>query len=136
MRRRDRRGHGLRGPLAPPHVPVVRTRAERFDDAVLDALERLERRWATELAGVQVLVEEVPPAPAGHAVEDVPLGRVEPAQRRRAARLVVYRRPVEARAHDARDLEELAQLVLTDLVADLLGLTPEQVDPDAPGADD
>ena len=68
--------------------------------------------------------------------EEVPLGRVEPAQRRRAARLVVYRRPVEARAHDPRDLEELAQLVLTDLVADLLGLTPEQVDPDAPGPDD
>ena len=122
--------------MAPPHVPLVRTRAERFDDAVLDALERLERRWATELAGVQVLVEEVPPEPSGRAVEEVPLGRVEPAQRRRAARLVVYRRPVEARAKDPRDLEDLAQLVLIDLVADLLGLTPEQIDPDLLGPDD
>ena len=37
------------------------------------------------------------------------------------ARLVVYRRPLEARAKDPHDLEDLATLVLTDLVADLLG---------------
>ena len=124
IRRRERRGRGLRGPLAPPHVPVVRSRAEIFDDAVLDALERLERRWASELAGVQVLVEEVPPDRPDPTPRDVPLGRVEPAQRRRPARLVVYRRPVEARARDPRDLDELAQIVLTDLVADLLGADP------------
>lgn len=122
----------MRGPLAPNGVPVARSRAERFDDAVLDALEHLERRWASELAGVVVLVEEVPPAPSSESAE-VPLGRVEPAQRRRPARLVVYRRPLEARAKDPHDLEDLAVLVLVDLVADLLGLSPEQVDPDFPG---
>ncbi len=132
MQRRDRHGRGLRGPLAPRGVPVARSRAERFDDAVLDALEHLERRWASELAGVVVLVEEVPPESTTESTE-VPLGRVEPAQRRRPARLVVYRRPVEARARDPHDLEDLAAVVLVDLVADLLGLTPEQVDPDFPG---
>ena len=135
-RRRDRHGRGLRGPLAPPHVPVTRTRAETFDDAVLDALEHLERRWAAELAGVQIVVEDVPPPGAAEPGDpahagDVPLGRVEPAARRRPARLVVYRRPIEARAEDGEALDELALIVLTDLVADLLGLTPEQIDPDA-----
>ncbi len=112
-----------------PAVPLARSRAERFDDAVLDALEHLEQRWATELAGVVVLVEEVPPEPTAGSTE-VSLGRVEPAQRRRPARLVVYRRPLEARAKDPHDLEDLAALVLIDLVADLLGLSPDQVDPD------
>jgi predicted Zn-dependent protease with MMP-like domain len=123
----------MRGPLGPAHLPVVRTRAERFDDAVLDALEHLERHWGTELAGVQVLVEEVPRPPAdGQDRVEVPLGRVEPARRRRAPRLVVYRRPIEARARDRQDLEDLTQAVLTDLVADLLGRSPEEIDPDAP----
>jgi predicted Zn-dependent protease with MMP-like domain len=141
---------------------VARSRAERFDEAVLDALERLERRWATELGGVQVLVEDVPPPPAGTAAAspgpgdsgsdraaapapssdtaaddergafEVPLGRVDPAGRRRPARLVVYRRPVEARAVDDGELAELTRRVLTGLVADLLGLTVDDVDPDAP----
>ncbi len=112
------------------------SRADRFDEAVLDALEFLERRWGSELAGVNVLVEEVPPSPPESSAGQVRLGRVEPAQRRRPARLVIYRRPVEARARDPRDLDELVQLVLTDLVADLLGLTPEQIDPGTSGSDD
>ncbi len=123
----------MRGPLGPAQLPVVRSRAERFDDAVLDALEHLERSWGTELAGVQVVVEEVPGAPAdGQEPPEVPLGRVEPARRRRAARLIVYRRPIEARARDRQDLDDLAQAVLTDLVADLLGRRPEEIDPDGP----
>jgi hypothetical protein len=36
VRRRDRRGRGIRGPLLPPTLPAHRTRAERFDDQVLD----------------------------------------------------------------------------------------------------
>ncbi len=62
---------------------------------------------------------------------EVPLGRVDPAGRRRPARLVVYRRPVEARAVDDVELAELTRRVLTGLVADLLGLTVDDVDPDA-----
>jgi len=31
-RRRDRRGRGMRGTLAPAQVPVSRTRSEIFDD--------------------------------------------------------------------------------------------------------
>jgi len=32
-RRRDRRGRGMRGPLAPAEAPISRTRAERFDES-------------------------------------------------------------------------------------------------------
>lgn len=136
----------MRGPLAGTHLPVMRSRAERFDDAVLDALEHLEHRWADELAGVQVVVEDVPPAeptpgPATATVSPapavgpddrspVPLGRVDPGLRRHPVRLVVYRRPVEARAKDQASLEVVTRLVLTGLVADLLGRTVTEIDPE------
>ncbi len=132
VRRRDRRGRGPRGPITPPQLPVARTRAERFDDAVVDALNHLEHRWASELAGVQVIVEDVPPETTDQTSREVPLGRVEPSARRRPARLVVYRRPVEARTERRSELEPITRLVVAGLVAELLGIAVEDVDgPDA-----
>jgi predicted Zn-dependent protease with MMP-like domain len=129
-RRRDRHGRGLRGPLLPRDVPAWRSRAERFDDYVLDAVERLEPRWGRELDGVELAVEDVPPddpAPWEHG--DVPLGRFFPAQGSLPARIVVYRRPVETRAPDSHDLPALVHDVVVEQVAQLLGLAPEQIDP-------
>ncbi|HEY5183339.1 MAG TPA: metallopeptidase family protein [Actinomycetes bacterium] len=125
-RRRDRHGRGIRGPLAPASVPYPPTRSERFDDLVLGAVERVEGGFAAELAGVELAVEEVPPPRPG----PVPLGRVDPPAGGRPARLVVYRRPVELRSPDVRDRPGLVRDVVVELVADLLGLSPEQVDPD------
>ncbi|HEX9034243.1 MAG TPA: peptidase, partial [Streptosporangiaceae bacterium] len=64
MRRRDRHGRGLRGPLAPIGSPLHRSRAERFDDLVLQAVAQLEPRWDSQLAGVEFAVEEVPASDA------------------------------------------------------------------------
>jgi predicted Zn-dependent protease with MMP-like domain len=124
--RRDRHGRGLRGALAPQAVPVGRTRAERFDDLVVEAFGQVTERWAVQLAGVEVVVEDVPPSDG-----PVLLGRTEPASRRRAAQLVLYRRPIEARARESLERGDLVHHVVVGLVADLLGLTPEQIDPDA-----
>lgn len=135
-RRRDRRGRGLRGPLGPQDVPVTRTRADRFDDLVLDAVEQLEPRWGTELAGVDFAVEDVPPDRAvATGYDPVPLGRTHPATTSRAARIVVYRRPIETRAADATALAGLVLDVVIEQVADLLGLAPESIDPDYRGPD-
>src|SRR5437660_11289600 len=60
-RGRDRHGRGLRGRLVPASAPLSRTRAEIFDDLVLDTVEELEQRFAKELAGVEFAVEDVPP---------------------------------------------------------------------------
>jgi hypothetical protein len=38
-------------------VPSYRTRAQQFDDMVLDAVARLESRWETELEGVEFAVQ-------------------------------------------------------------------------------
>ncbi|HSR25728.1 MAG TPA: metallopeptidase family protein [Candidatus Eisenbacteria bacterium] len=130
-RHRDRRGRGLRGSLTPDSVPLTQSRAERFDELVLDALERLERRWGDQLREVELAVEEVPPPPAAHDVDGpVRLGRVLPAGRSHPARIVVYRRPVEARAPGTRSRAALVHDVVVEQVAELLGLEPQTVDPD------
>ena len=129
-RRRDRHGRGLRGPLLPRELPAYRTRRDRFDDRVLDAVERLEQRWAPELEDVEFAVEDIPPSdPAPWEHGEVPLGRFFPAQGELPARVVVYRRPVESRAIDGPDAAALVHDVVVEQVAHLLGLTPEQVDP-------
>jgi len=119
-------------------VPLSRTRSERFDDLVRDAISALEQRWSAELEGVEFAVEEVPPPGSGWdegVVADetaggpVPLGRLLPADPGSAARVVVYRRPLEARATDRGDLGDLVHEVVVDQVAQLLGLDPDVVDP-------
>jgi len=128
--RRDRHGRGPRGPLLPRDVPAWRSRAERFDDLVLDTVELLEQRWGKELDGVEFAVEDVPPSdPAPWEHKEVPFGRFFPADGKLPPRVVVYRRPVETRAADSRDAAALVRDVVIEQVAHLLGLSPEQVDP-------
>jgi predicted Zn-dependent protease with MMP-like domain len=137
-RRRDRRGRGLRGSLAPAGSPLSVTPAERFDQLVLDAVEALEDRWAESLRAVEFAVEEVPPEPvdgAGPADQPVPLGRTFPARDGHPARVVVYRRPVESRTPSSRLRDAFVHDVVVELVAELLGLEPETVDPDYPEED-
>ena len=75
-RRRDRHGRGLRGRLVPPGVPLYRSRAQQFDDLVLEAVARLEPRWETELSDVEFAVQEVPDADTIGEDEPVPLARI------------------------------------------------------------
>ncbi|MFI0417993.1 peptidase [Spongiactinospora gelatinilytica] len=125
----------MRGPIAPPHVPIARSRSERFDDFVLDAVDRLKPRWARQLASVEFSVEEVPPAselgdgPGRVVGEPIPFGRAEPAAGSGPAAVVVYRRPLEARARDRDTLGALVHDAVVEQVANLLGLSPETVDP-------
>lgn len=137
-RRRDRHGRGLRGPLIPPSLPGWRTRADRFDDVVLRAVRRLERRWVKQLDGVEFAVEEVPPSdPAPWEHRTVVLGRYFPADPAAglAHRIVVYRRPVLARCEDEEDVEALVRVVVVEQVAGMLGRAPEDVDPEYPVED-
>lgn len=129
-RRRDRRGRGLRGPLIPAALPAARTRSERFDELVLATVERLEVRWGRELEGAEFGVEDVPPSdPAPWETGGVALGRSFPAQAGSPARIVVYRRPLEARAEGPEDLADLVRDVVVEQVAELLDREPEDVDP-------
>ncbi|HEY1616520.1 MAG TPA: metallopeptidase family protein [Streptosporangiaceae bacterium] len=144
VRRRDRHGRGLRGLLVPQDVPLYRSRSERFDDLVLLAVSQLEPRWETELAGVEFAVEEIPAAEASaDDPEPVPLARLEPgspgtgspARPASPARVVLYRRPLMARADGDEELGELVLDVIVEEFAQLLGLDPQIVDPGYPDED-
>ncbi len=122
--------------MVPASVPLARTRAEIFDDLVLDAVEALEGRFAGELAGVEFAVEDVPPelnVYDSDVLEDgeVPLARLLPGRPGRQSlppRIVLYRRPLELRAGDRDDLAELVHDVIIEQVANLLGVSPEDLD--------
>ena len=124
---------------------MYRSRAERFDDLVLQAVAQLEPRWESELAGVEFVVEEVPSGdlPAEQLLPDadpVPLARLDPAWSdagnpalpARPARIVLYRRPLLARADGEEELGDLVLDVVIEEFAKLLGLDPQAIDPGYP----
>ncbi|UGY91760.1 metallopeptidase family protein [Streptomyces gobiensis] len=136
-RHRDRHGRGMRGPVAPPQVPLAISRAESFDDLVRDSADRLERQWP-QLSSVDFAVQEVPrqdSKPAGDvhgwdgAGHSVPLGRLIPAHGDRPDCVIVYRRPVELRTRSREERALLVHEVVVEQVAELLGLSPESIDP-------
>ena len=124
--------------LYPADMPAARSRTERFDALVIEALEPIEARWRTELTDLDVAVDDVPDLrvdPEQEVVEDrdVPLARLVPAGVDRRgqptrARIVVYRRPLEVRARDGADLADLVHEVLVEQVAAYLNLDPDVVD--------
>jgi predicted Zn-dependent protease with MMP-like domain len=119
-------------------VPLHRTRGEEFDDLVLDAVEELEQQWAGELAALEFAVEDVPPPGpeldfGNDVVVDrgVPLGRLfrEGLPDIPQPVIVVYRRPIEARASDPEDRSDLVFMVVVDLAAEFLGRDVDEIDP-------
>jgi hypothetical protein len=125
----------------PPEVPLHRSRGERFDDLVLLAISQLEPRWEAELSGMEFGVEEIPPAePEPDETDPVPLARLEPGtsddlELERPARIVLYRRPLMARAEGDEELAELVLDVIVEEFARWLGVDPQTVDPSYPGED-
>jgi predicted Zn-dependent protease with MMP-like domain len=121
----------------PPGVPLYRSRSQQFDDLVLEAVARLEPRWENELSDVEFAVQEVPDADAIGDGTGVPLARVvrgsadtsDPSAPASAPRIVLFRRPLLARAEDEDELSELVFDVVVEEFAEILGVDPETVDP-------
>ena len=114
--RRDRRaGTGAAGACAgrwlPRDLPLTLTRAEQFDELVLTAVTRLERRWADELRGRRVRRRGRAPVPSPTRCR---WAAARSATLDRPARLVVYRRPVEARARSRGAREDLVHAVVVE----------------------
>jgi len=126
-RRRDRHGRGLRGPLAPASSPATVPRSDRFGDLVVAAVDRLEPRWGSRLTAVDVEIYDVPDVTVD--VDDVPLAAHRHVPGSRSATLVVYRRPIELRAPDQLGRVDLVRDVVTEQLAGVLGLRPEELDP-------
>lgn len=138
-----RRGRGLRGPLFPLTVPAWRSRAEQFDALVLEAFAPLDARWHERLSKVDIAVDDVPRIRPLHpdsvnwppeVVADgpVPLSRLIPAGVDRSgtptrARIVLFRRPLQARAVNLEDLLDLLHAILTRQISTYLGVEPDDI---------
>lgn len=110
---------------------------------MLAAVAQLEPRWEAELSGVEFAVEEVPSddlPPEGMPSDEfdpIPLARLDPAwsetgdpkRPARPARIVLYRRPLLARADGEDELSELVLDVVIEEFAKLLGIDPQSIDP-------
>ena len=131
----------------------MRSRAERFDELVMDAATRFEGHWGRPFPAFELGVEDVPPSdPAPWEHEEVPLGRFFASDARREARVVIesyreqynsvrphsslgyrtpheYRRPIETRAQAPSDLALLVDEVVAEQLAALLGVSPRDLDP-------
>ena len=127
--RRDSHGRGLRRPLIPTALPAFRTRAERFDDLVADASERLAARWSSQWGRLEFGVEDVPPSDPAPWEHGVPLGRVLPGEYGAPTRIVLYRRPLDQRARP-EELPGLIRDILAEQVGHLLSIRPDEIDPD------
>jgi hypothetical protein len=130
--------------MYPSTTPAARTRAEKFDALVLEALEPIELRWGSELADLDLAVDEVPEVDRTSPDEvvwgqgvladvGVPLAQlvpagVDPEGLPSRARIVIYRRPLEARARGGADLADLLHEVLVEQVAEYLNIEPDAVD--------
>lgn len=122
----------MRGPAILPArlgTPAVKTRRQRFDDVVIGVVAGLEERWADRLGLVEYAVEDAPLIPDDWSTGTVPLSSLVRGSGATPTRIVVFRRPIEHRAESFADLESMVHAVVVDQVAELLGLTPEQVDP-------
>ena len=121
--------------LVPPDVPLHRTRAERFDDLVLQDVARLELGTPSGGPGGP---GSWPPAPGALQPGTLEPGALEPGGDEagpQPPRIVVYRRPLMARADGEDELGELVFDVVVEEFARILGIDPADVDPGYAGGE-
>ncbi|WP_327640480.1 metallopeptidase family protein [Kribbella sp. NBC_00482] len=131
----DRHGRGMLGPIsrpskfAPRGLPLQRSAASQFDEVVAIEVTRLEKRLPQVVARVEFAIEDVPNLELDAI--DIPLTHATGGTSHEPYRIVVFRRPIELRAErSGAGLSWLVRSALVLELADVLALSPEQIDPD------
>lgn len=130
-RLRDRRGRGQRGPLSlpgpltPRRVPLQRSPRDGFDALVVEIVQALGPRFASETP-VEVVAEEAPLLPPEWD-EPVPASVV--VHSADPPRLVLYRLPLSQAATSQSDVADLVWTAVLEGLAELWHLPPEAIDP-------
>ena len=117
-------------------MPAAKTPKAAFDDIVVAVLEDIESRWHDELGLVEFAVEETPLVPDDWDTDTVPLASLVRGTGGEPTRLVLFRRPIELRSETRADLEAMVLTVLVEQVSELLGRSPEEIDPRYDAGDD
>jgi hypothetical protein len=82
-----------------------------------------------EVPEADELADDSSPLPLARVVPGTPAEPANPGRPASPARIVVYRRPLMARAEDDDELSDLVFGVVVEEFASVLGLDPETIDP-------
>lgn len=141
---RERHGRGLRGRLALPNpltgapVPVTGRQGKRefFTMCVHDALAQITDHCPRALTGIDVGVEEVPTVLPAWAPDRVPLAAAMSATPTANGQVVVFRRPLERRAHSRAGLRILVFRTIVEQLSEITGISVDEIDPHGHRGDD
>lgn len=134
-RKRNRHGRGRRGPLLLAPLPGARTRADRFEDLLIESAERLADRWGDRVTSIDFRIMLVPGSrvlqDAQSAGTRIPWATNRSARQQRPARITLYRRTIEqACVHAPELLPELIHISIVEQLADLWAMDPQSIDPE------
>jgi len=108
--------------------------ARRFDRLVAEALRAVPAPLLEQLSTIEVHVAELPPTEPAGSTAPVALAAVRTTRSRGTAtqpspdRLVLYRRPLEARARDRAELTDLLRRVVVHELARQLGIDEDGIE--------
>jgi predicted Zn-dependent protease with MMP-like domain len=130
--------------LLPQGVPAHNSRSDEFDAVALEAFAEIDAQWHDQIAGLDIAVDEIPrllpkdPETVEWPDEvtadgAVPLARLIPAGMDVSgaptrAQIILFRRPLEARAKKGTELLDLIHEVLVQQVATHLGVDEDTID--------
>ncbi|AKV55144.1 hypothetical protein BACT_0579 [Bifidobacterium actinocoloniiforme DSM 22766] len=127
---RDLHGRGVRRPTFGSRLPRSRTNAGLFDTMVASQIKRLGMAWPQLVGPVQFAVEDVPPSdPLPWDNEPCALSRSFAPSHGVDARIVLYRLPMQTKAHSRYELELMIRDEMVLRLSELYGRHPEDIDP-------
>jgi len=135
MKRRERHGRGLRGPLSGPNpftplpvaVPYRSRGVEYFASCVRASAERIQTTCPRALVGLDLGFEDVPSLTG--FFDRVPLASAVSGRPGENARVVLYRRPLEHRASSRPELARLVHRTVVEQLSALTGIGTDELDP-------
>ena len=131
-RSRDRRGHGVRGPLSlpgplsPRGLRINAHRHREFDTLVIAILNELTPAITQAGLNLEVAVEHAPLLPESWT-ESVPASTLS--SKDDVHTLVIYRLPITQRTQSANETLAVLWEVISHRVAELLSIDPEDLAP-------
>ncbi|MFD0704860.1 metallopeptidase family protein [Alloscardovia venturai] len=127
---RNRHGRGIRRPVFGNQLPFYRTDSGYFDEQVAAQVARIKSAWPELFTNVECAVEDVPPSsPLAWENFSVKLSQSFEASHGISARIALYRKPLEFRAHNRIELQLIIRKEIIRQLAHLSGLNPEYIDP-------
>lgn len=138
MRRRDRHGRGLRGPLSsantlsgsPMPIRTPPRGAALFAQCLKASVAKGVATCPRAFVGVDIGFEEIPNNLNTWWADQVPLAAATSAEPGQNARVVLFRRPLEHRANTPAELRQLVHRTLAEQLSALTGIGLDELAPD------